>query len=489
MTNKNWKQKLQDKMAHYEEPAPDGLWESIEREMPAVAPTHTDRGHTVSLWFGRLAGVAATIAIVVLLGKLWWNETTDVAPSPTTSESSFQADIPSEKPAATIFADKTPEVPRQRTARSSEVLAVANDVVTAEDVIYTEEVAVKAESAIPKEVLAETESDVTTTAVPANQEAAKAAQDEAKATEAPARANASRTQRPSTSLLPALTQEKARNGRLTASLYASGATTDQRIQRSYELPYGNIRYGYPNYGNHSNVYLDDVPGPLSMASPAGGVSNEVTNPDTEYPSINQYNRNGIAENSAMVRSSFNRAFIESSYADYKSELKHHHPLRGGISLRYRLSDRVAIESGVTYTRMESEATEGGPDNYYHTTQTLHYIGVPVNVLYTLWKPKALELYVLGGGMAEKNVKGKQETTYNVSEQEIVHRDNSFTEKPLQWSVNGGVGLQFNLNHTFGIYAEPSVSYYFDNHSHVSNYYKDKPWELNLKIGLRCSFNR
>mgnify|MGYP002624846431 FL=1 len=473
MMDKNWKQKLQDKMAHYEEPAPDGLWESIERNVPAVVPTHTDRGHTVSLWFGRLAGAAAAIAIALLIGKLWWNQTTDVAPSPTTSGSSFQADIPSEQPAVSILDEKTPEVPRQRAARSMDVLAVAEEVVTADDVTYAEDIPAEAESDIPSEE------------TPAETEAATQATDEAKATEAPARATASNALRSNTSLWPALASKKAKHGRLTASLYASGATTDREIQRSYNLPYGNGYLSYADYGSYGNAQADIQ----YVASPAGGISNEFTSPDADYPGINPYNNNGIAENSAMVRSTSNRDFIESSYADYKNELKHHQPLRGGISLRYKLSDRLAIESGVTYTRMASEATDGGPDNYYHTTQTLHYIGIPVNVLYTFWKPKALELYVLGGGMGEKNVKGKQETTYTVGEQEIVHQDHSFTEKRLQWSVNGGVGIQYNMNQAFGVYAEPSVSYYFNNHSWVSNYYKDKPLEMHLKVGLRYSFDR
>lgn len=499
MTDKNWKQKLQDKMAHYEEPAPDGLWESIEREMPAVAPTHTDRRHTVSLWVGRLAGAAAAIAIVVLLGKVWRNTSTEVtltpmantevAPSPTISATPHTTDILSEKPATTILSTRIPEAPRLlakadvQQAMPLEDAMAAEEAMAEEDVMAAEDAMAKAESVVPVEEARE-EADV-----------AKAARNETKATETPARTTTTKVQRTNTSLWPStpIVSRQTKSGRLTANLYASGATTDRRIQRSYELPYGNTRYA--DYGNQKDLEVD---GDYTHGAGAaqGGISNEITDPDVSYPGINNYSKNGIAENSAMVRSTSNRAFIESSYADYKSELKHHQPLRGGISLRYSLSDRVAIESGVTYTRMESEAsegktvaTEGRPDNYYHTTQTLHYIGIPVNVLYTVWERKAFEVYVLGGGMVEKNVKGKQETTYTVSEQEIVHQNHSFTEKPLQWSVNTGAGLQFNLNDAFGVYAEPGVSYYIDNNSKVDNYYKDKPWSFNLKVGLRYSFNR
>ena len=149
MTDKNWKQKLQDKMAHYEEPAPDGLWESIEREMPAVAPTHTDRGHMVSLWVGRLAGAAAAIAIVVLLGKVWRNNSTEVtltpmantevAPSPTISATPHTTDILSEKPATTILSTRIPEAPRLLAKADVQQAMPLEEAMAEEDVMTVEE--------------------------------------------------------------------------------------------------------------------------------------------------------------------------------------------------------------------------------------------------------------------------------------------------------------------------------------------------------------
>ena len=500
MTNKNWKQKLQDKMAHYEEPAPDGLWESIERELPAVSPTDTGRGHTVSLWLGRLAGAAAAIALVVLLSKVWRNNptevdlpptpmaSTDVAPSPKTSEAPYLADIPSQKPAISKLTARIPAV--------APLLAENEAIVDMEVVFEVEEAITDARVLVVEEAINAED-------VHADAETTKAPQKVAKQTEAPSRATASNNQRSKSTSFPSASvsaNRKAKNGsnRLMASLYASGATTDIQTQRSYDLAYG---YGYArfaDYSNYSNAKADysynhyhgaTAAASTDSASPAGGISNEAADKDGLNVNINSYNKNGIAENSAMVRSHTNRALINSNYVDYKNETKHHQPLRGGVSLRYRLTDRIAIESGVTYTRMESEATEGSPVNYYHTTQTLHYIGIPANILYTVWEPKSFEIYVIGGGMAEKNLKGKRETTYTVSDQEISHTSQRFTEKPLQWSVNAGAGVQYDLNNAFGIYAEPGVSYYIDNKSKVDNYYKDKPWSFNLKIGLRYSFNR
>ena len=45
-------------------------------------------------------------------------------------------------------------------------------------------------------------------------------------------------------------------------------------------------------------------------------------------------------------------------------------------------------------------------------------------------------------------------------------------------------------HRFGgLYAEPGVKYYFDNGSRVVNFFKDKPLNLNLQVGLRLNITK
>jgi len=35
-----------------------------------------------------------------------------------------------------------------------------------------------------------------------------------------------------------------------------------------------------------------------------------------------------------------------------------------------------------------------------------------------------------------------------------------------------------------VYAEPGLSYYINNGSQTKNFYKDKPWNFNINVGLR-----
>ena len=54
----------------------------------------------------------------------------------------------------------------------------------------------------------------------------------------------------------------------------------------------------------------------------------------------------------------------------------------------------------------------------------------------------------------------------------------------QWSVGGALGVQYNIIPQLGLYVEPGIKYYFDNGSNIRNYFKYRPTNFNLQIGLR-----
>ena len=201
-----------------------------------------------------------------------------------------------------------------------------------------------------------------------------------------------------------------------------------------------------------------------------------------------YLSNGLAGSNSSIRDygypvdfSNNHEKTEPSgltqyYNNNSTNLTHHQPVRLGLSLRYRLNDRWSIESGLAYTRLRSDLKwRSGQE----AEQTLSYIGIPVNANYLLWGSRYVNFYVSVGGMVEKMVKGSLYTTAKGKEQ-----SESISIHPLQFSVNGGIGAEFNLTNQFSIYAEPGMGYYFDNGSDVRTYYQDKPFSFNLNIGLR-----
>lgn len=155
--------------------------------------------------------------------------------------------------------------------------------------------------------------------------------------------------------------------------------------------------------------------------------------------------------------------------------RHRLPLRFGLSLHYQFHPRLALLSGISYTRLYSEFSLPLYRNISYS-QRLHYIGVPLGVAWQLWKANRFSAYLTGGAMVEKCVS--------------VSLDGDYTgEKPWQWSVNAAVGAEYTFTSLLGAYIEPSLGYYFSDGTQLEHYYKEHPLAPSIEFGLRMHIGR
>lgn len=173
----------------------------------------------------------------------------------------------------------------------------------------------------------------------------------------------------------------------------------------------------------------------------------------------------------------------------KTEYKHRLPVRVGLNVAYRLTDRLSVESGVSYTRLSSDMKDGTKDNYSSGSQKLDYIGVPLNVKYRAFCYRRLSVYASAGLLTEKCVSGKTTHEYVISGEKKKHEAEDVAAKPWQLSVNAALGAQFDVLRNVGVYVEPGVSYYFDDRSPLSTIYKEKPLNFNLNLGVRYTIGK
>lgn len=173
----------------------------------------------------------------------------------------------------------------------------------------------------------------------------------------------------------------------------------------------------------------------------------------------------------------------------KTEYKHRLPVRVGLNVAYRLTDRLSVESGVSYTRLSSDMKDGTKDNYSSGSQKLDYIGVPLNVKYRAFAYRRLSVYASAGLLTEKCVSGKTTHEYVISGEKKKHETEDVAAKPWQISVNAALGAQFDVLRNVGVYVEPGVSYYFDDRSPLSTIYKEKPLNFNLNLGVRYTIGK
>lgn len=167
----------------------------------------------------------------------------------------------------------------------------------------------------------------------------------------------------------------------------------------------------------------------------------------------------------------------STFSDNKEDKKHYQPISFGLTANYALTDRISLTSGLVYTKLSSDFIHISDGEEAKDNQTLHYLGVPLNVNYNVWSTNRFKTYVTLGGQADFNVSAKVET-------EGVKT--SLNKDRVQFSLNAAAGAQYDIIPELGVYVEPGVRYYIDNGSVIENYFKDKPLGFSLQLGLRLN---
>ena len=203
--------------------------------------------------------------------------------------------------------------------------------------------------------------------------------------------------------------------------------------------------------------------------------------------VNLYAANdliGISNSSTVVNYSMASGFygfdtenetVKAPVRNYNESSKHYQPYSIGLTGSIGMTDRWALSTGLVYTRLRSDFTSTMGSATIKQKQTLHEIGIPLNVMYRVWGNRHLVTYAIAGGQADFNVKATLET-------DGVSKD--MEKDRVQWSVNAGIGSQYNFIPALGIYLEPGVKYYFDNGSPLENTFKDKQCNFNIQFGVR-----
>ena len=222
---------------------------------------------------------------------------------------------------------------------------------------------------------------------------------------------------------------------------------------------------------------------LSTSATTGMGASSVTNSTATYVEAVGPDNVIWADNPQLGIGIFNQG------KSVKTEYKHRLPVRVGFNVAYRLTDRLSVESGVSYTRLSSDMKDGTKDNYSSGSQKLDYIGVPLNVKYRAFGYRRLSVYASAGLLTEKCVSGKTTHEYVISGEKKKHEAEDVTAKPWQLSVNAALGAQFDVLRNVGVYVEPGVSYYFDDRSTLSTIYKEKPLNFNLNLGVRYTIGK
>lgn len=431
-----WKQQMQQKMADYKRPAPEVSWDALDKALAS----NRYQAKTVQMWTRRIA--AAVVALIVVTGGyLAFHH--EEAPVINKEEAVSSLSVKAAEEPKTFEEPKTTE-PQQTNLKPATLLAQNHRPAPA---IQERGLSADIPENTPQEQTVQEPQPSPVQEMQASQESQEA------------KTVVATVKRQTLDEPYEIRKQKAPENRLMAMVYLSNGLSGDNLKANTEF------YKYKelvdNYYTGPDADKNHGEGLLFSGDSPGEENN---NPATSMPD-NEPKPSVISTKTGVREESVN----------------HRLPIRFGLSLRYRLDDRWSLESGLAYTRLRSDIKQNDNGVRMNTEQTLSYIGIPVTASYLLSSGRYVNLYVSAGGMVEKMVKGRQHHEYVGKNQE---RTESVSIRPLQLSVNGALGVEFNLSHLFSIYAEPGMGYYFDNGSSIPTYYQDKPFNFNLNLGLR-----
>ena len=455
--NNDWTDRLRDRMADYEMPVGDELWANIEQslaqdEVFANKNDHSNHGVARSIVMRRFS-IAASIA-ALLAGSAYvyfhpWNEV-------------------AEKEVAAIF-DKGPKtfIDKRKTTVPKDSQAAISD-------NNQKSISANGQNAMSKDGLqtlsggGQTRNNILAQSNSVELVSSESALSLDLDTQSSARSvneksetvPSSRSSRKVNSLITSEgdVMSSAQNGRRTvlaqSSMDEEPGRKDKHHRGGLKLQlYGENGFIGKTSGGNSPVLMSSMP-----------------SSDPVY-----YDKN------IKITSFFDERYMAMiPTSDLYEETKHHQPISVGMQVGFHLLPKLKLSTGLVYTKVSSDFISGVYDTRTVSTQDLHYIGIPLNLSYSVWEYKGLHTYVTAGGEGAVNIKNHTETDGEVKESK---RDK------MQWSTNASVGIQYDFIPQLGVYVEPGMKYYFDNGSQIENIFKDKKLNFNIQFGLRFNVGK
>ena len=244
--------------------------------------------------------------------------------------------------------------------------------------------------------------------------------------------------------------------------------------------------GYVDSFLNTDMSYGDVSSPGDMNVPSQDPDpDKPDKDDDEKESGNTPPQTVSFRNAPVLRSSkVDENFLDNRSFESYPDVSYSLPISFGFTVRKDLSRRIAVESGLMYTYLSTTFKRGG-DCPSEVKSSLHYLGIPLNLVVYVWKNQRWNVYLSGGFMMEKGLQAVYSgyiagngTTISKSKKEGIHG--------MQWSVNASVGAAYRFYGDWSLYFEPRFSHYFDCDQPAS-IRTDKPLGFGLSAGIRYAF--
>ena len=220
------------------------------------------------------------------------------------------------------------------------------------------------------------------------------------------------------------------------------------------------------------------------------ISNILIPAETSYSNWNDYSFYLNNEVPPMDMTEETRSLMEIAASNaqinggsMEAHYEHQLPLSIQLTLSRQLGKQFSVETGLSYTLLQSTSTTGSSAAYIQEQQRLHYLGIPLRMGWQWYNKAPLSFYTSSGVMLEMPI----HSTLNVNH--VVNDMNTYSKRdklsvPLQWSTSVGVGIQYDITPHIGFYLEPSLQYFFNDGSSIMSYRTEHRFSVTLPLGIR-----
>ena len=420
-----WLKKIKERLDDYSEPLPDAGWERLEKALPTSAPMSVV-GTKKKILFRRWAMTAAAVALVAVSSVSLW-----LLQSPVVDDVRRVAE-----PALAAIPDVLPE-PAEPDVQGEEPESVIRRVIEQES----------SRQALVAQHL-ETEKNISKVGAQIQEKDTEVLTEKANGDDVvPSNSSSTSKEKEREVYRPSSRDKLHLPTEKKSSTKNKGWSIGMSVGNTGALAMNTMGNDMQAGPNSSPMFSDK----LDLPDVSNGVLNIPDGQELVFEGGVPYLRKNVRQ---------------------VKDIKHKQPLSFGVPVRKALPKNFSVETGVTYTMLSSEITYENSSE--KTDQKLHYIGIPVRANWSFVNDKRFTVYVSSGGAIEKCVYGKVG-----SEKETV--------KPVQLSVMGAVGAQYNISNRVGIYVEPGVSYFFDDGSPIETIRKENPTNFTLQAGIRLTY--
>lgn len=162
------------------------------------------------------------------------------------------------------------------------------------------------------------------------------------------------------------------------------------------------------------------------------------------------------------------------------------PVAAGIGLRFDVSKRFSIGTGVSWSyltrsfsgqfnELDAEGAIINQTGYTNIRNSQHYIGIPLNLYVDIIRKDFIDFYAYASGSAN----------YCLSNRYQMDKSKSYSPEGSNWQFSAGIGMgvEFIAAKKVGFYIDPSLNYWFTA-GEVSNIRTRQPLMLGLELGIR-----